>query len=111
MSVTYGVVVNTHPGDVASVADLVQEVESGSAANGYEPKYEPQPLLFLSPLRRPVFNVGEVLLLNPDGREVPYPGRKPAKWRVTIEEFDDVDAALARANAAFADSLDGEERT
>ncbi len=49
-------------------------------------------------LRRPVFHVGELLILNESGREVTYPGRKPSKWFVDVAEYDDLDAALARAN-------------
>ena len=49
----------------------------------------------------PVFQVGEVLILNDYGREIPYPGRKPSKWYVDYEMYDDLDAALERSRDVF----------
>jgi len=48
-------------------------------------------------LRVPVFHLGEILVLDGSGREVSGLGRKPGKWSVTIEEFTDIDLAVARA--------------
>ena len=53
-------------------------------------------------LRIPVFHVGEILILSPDGREPGYSGRKPSKWDVTVEEFSALDAAVARAREVMA---------
>jgi hypothetical protein len=52
-------------------------------------------------LRTPVFHVGEVLIVDEDGRELPYPGRKPSKWEVDVEEYDSVEAAVERAQAVL----------
>lgn len=51
-------------------------------------------------LRKPVFEVGEVLICR-EGREIPYPGRKPSKWGVQYETFDGVEDALTRARQAM----------
>lgn len=50
-------------------------------------------------VRTPVFQMGEILILNESGREVGYPGRKPSKWAVEYDEFpvDQLEAAVARA--------------
>ena len=38
-------------------------------------------------VRRPVFYVGELLLLDEYGREIGYPGRKPGRWDISYETF------------------------
>jgi hypothetical protein len=50
-------------------------------------------------LRAPVFVLGEVLVLDGDGREVAGRGRKPDKWDVDCERFDSIDDAIARARS------------
>lgn len=50
--------------------------------------------------RLPVFHVGEILILDESGREVGYPGRKPTKWYIETESFDDLADAIERAQAA-----------
>ena len=52
-----------------------------------------------SELRSPVFEVGEILILGPDGREPGTSGRKPSKWDVTIAEFTTVEQAVSYAAA------------
>ena len=54
-------------------------------------------------LRMPVFHLGEVLILDPDGREPHGSGRCPSKWDVDIEFFDDVNAAIAGAQKIILD--------
>ncbi len=49
-------------------------------------------------LRMPVFHVGEVLICDYDGREIPYPGRKPDKWDVETESFQELENALVCAS-------------
>jgi hypothetical protein len=44
----------------------------------------------------PVFKLGEILILNDHGRSIPD-GRKPSKWFVEYEEFNDIEAAVRRA--------------
>ena len=46
-------------------------------------------------LRTPVFRVGEVLRLDNNDRD--QFGRKPSKWDIEIEDFEDAEAAFARA--------------
>jgi hypothetical protein len=48
-------------------------------------------------LRAPVFTLGEIMILDEDGRELVGAGRKPNKWFVTTEDFDSLEAALERA--------------
>jgi hypothetical protein len=48
-------------------------------------------------LRSPVFTLGEVLICGHDERELVGSGRKPTKWGVKTEVFDNVEAAVERA--------------
>ncbi len=48
-------------------------------------------------LRAHVFTIGEILILDSDGREVAGLGRKPEKWGIVVETFDDIIAAVGRA--------------
>lgn len=48
-------------------------------------------------LRTDVFRLGEVLITNGE-REVVGAGRRPDKWGVEYEQFDDIDKAIARAH-------------
>lgn len=48
-------------------------------------------------LRMPVFTLGEILILGEDGREVVGAGRKPSKWGVRTEEYDDLNQAIIAA--------------
>lgn len=52
-----------------------------------------------------VFNVGEILIVNESGREIPFPGRKASKWDVVYEEYDDLEVALERSEKVFNESL------
>lgn len=56
--------------------------------------------------KTPVFHVGEVIIANQDGREIPYPARKPAKWGVEFETFDAPEAAVAHAEEVLRAELD-----
>lgn len=51
-------------------------------------------------LRVPVFRVGELLVIDSDDRD--QLGRKPSKWMVTCEYFDDIAAAVRRVHEATA---------
>jgi len=42
----------------------------------------------------PVFSLGEILILDNCGREIAGRGRKPSKWSVTCEEFNNLDEAI-----------------
>ena len=56
--------------------------------------------------RIPVFHVGEILILDDEnGRELGYPGRKPSKWYIEVEDFDDLDEAVARSLAVQEEEL------
>jgi hypothetical protein len=48
-------------------------------------------------LRVPVFTLGEILVLDDDGREIAGAGRKPDKWDVRCETFDEIGPAVERA--------------
>lgn len=49
-------------------------------------------------LRVRVFEPGEILICN-GGREVAGKGRKPSKWFIEYEEFDNINDAVQRAVA------------
>ena len=49
-------------------------------------------------VRSPIFHVGEILVLDSEyGREVAGCGRKPSKWDVGVEYFDNIERAIERA--------------
>jgi len=50
------------------------------------------------PLMSPVFSLGEILIIDGAyGRELAGKGRKPSKWYVEFETFDNVKEAILRA--------------
>lgn len=50
----------------------------------------------------PVFELGEIVILNePEGREVCGKQRAPRKWRVDVEEFEDLNHAVERSRAVI----------
>lgn len=61
-------------------------------------------------IRTPVFAVGELLVLNESGREVGANGRKPSKWFVEVEEFDNIDDAVRRAREVMEAEADRQLR-
>jgi hypothetical protein len=98
----FGVITEVPPlkdsGNLAvAFGEIVIKTGGGTALTDYRDTFEDIGFPASLALHKQVFRVGEVLILNDDGREIPYPGRKPAKWSVTCEEFDNVEAAVARA--------------
>ena len=45
----------------------------------------------------PVFHLGEILILDNSGREVGGLCRKPSKWSVEFQEFDNLDEAVQKS--------------
>jgi len=92
-------------GNLANGAALYVQVERPSEANGwggrYESAYDAAPgamtALVLAGLAYPVFEVGELLVLDHNGREPCGYGRKPSKWVVEYEEFGSIEDAVRRA--------------
>lgn len=87
------VVVETHPEDLALPDTIFQVLQHHEISivdeEPVETKLEVQelpPHVWINFLQ-PVFKVGEVLILDPVWhREIGYPGRKPSKWRVHLEQ-------------------------
>ena len=48
-------------------------------------------------IKRPVFEIGEIVIVNEYGREYGPIGRKPSKWCVGFEEFDNLEKAIQRS--------------
>ena len=48
-------------------------------------------------LRSSVFALGEIIPVDSDGREFGGIGRKPAKWFVGVDYFDDLEDAISRS--------------
>lgn len=110
MSYTFAVIVKTPSGDerwgnLATALDVYRVVDEKTQENHYRETVIRLPWDDLLTLRTEVFHVGEILILNEDGREVGYPGRKPRKWHVEVEEFDDLEKAIARSKEVFEESL------
>lgn len=97
----------TEAGNMAVALDIYVQVEEPGPGNDYRGKLESAiPYLGAATLalRRPVFALGEVLILDGEhGRELAGHGRKPSKWDVQVEYFDDARAACARGNQAIED--------
>jgi hypothetical protein len=53
----------------------------------------------------PVFQLGEILILDKTGREAAGMGRKPSKWSVEVEEFNDLQEAIDRAHIVLEDAF------
>ena len=51
----------------------------------------------------PVFSLGEILILDLYGREIAGRGRKPSKWSVEVEEFNDLDEAIKCAQKVLSE--------
>lgn len=98
--ITYGVITAVaeppNSGNMATAIDVHVVIEKGPINEKVVPLMSVNPNAALT-LRVPVFTAGEILILGEDGREVAPPGRKPDKWQVQYEEFDDVHEAIARA--------------
>lgn len=110
---TFTVVTNTKPewgtpeGNLASVLADLYIPRGGIQGNEYvraieDPQF--QGLAFHA--RFPVFHVGEILILDESGREYGYPGRKPTKWYIETEDFDNLDDAIKRSLTAQAEELE-----
>lgn len=96
------------PGNMAigSMNLYIQTNEDDPAYDGYLKKVEPfsewlmntlpreQAVGLLLNLRKPVFEVGEIMFLDEGGRELNGIGRKPDKWNVEVESVDSVEAAV-----------------
>lgn len=48
-------------------------------------------------IRVPVFQEGEILIIDKSGREIAGLGRKPSKWAVEYEVFDNLEDAIKKA--------------
>lgn len=46
-----------------------------------------------------VFSVGEIVICDENGREIGYPGRKPSKWYVSYEIFDNLNEAIDKVKS------------
>jgi hypothetical protein len=93
------------PGNLALSDEIFVQTEPPSEKNEFEGKHKPlQEVIGVAVLmlRKPVFHLGEILILDANGREFGYPGRKPSKWLVTYEEFKTVQEAIVRAGEVLA---------
>ena len=75
-----------------------QQVETESEANDYKGKYEKVNFgaAFLN-LRQPVFRLGEIIIVDGDGRELVCDQRKASKWGVGWETFGSIEDAVYRS--------------
>lgn len=79
-----------------AMAQLYVKTGPESEANDFLGDWTHHTVATLS-MRTPVFCVGEILILDGDGREVAGRGRKPSKWDVDVEHFDSLEDAVERA--------------
>lgn len=66
-----------------------------------------QAIGFVLSLRHEVFHIGEILVLDDDGREIGWPQRKPEKWHVRTQRFGihEIEAAIALASQLTNDAM------
>lgn len=98
MSYTFAVVTETSPIDMAFNPEVY--IQTGTGDDGLSVNTSIGDVFgmnVLFNLRTPNFVLGEILILDGDGREVDGSGRKPDKWAVKVERFADLDAAVRRA--------------
>lgn len=79
-------------GNMATALGLCQPIPGSQLL-----EVRPAPASLQLQLRMPVFHLGEILILDPDGREPHGLGRCPSKWDVDLAFFDDLNAAVAKA--------------
>lgn len=101
-SISFGVITRVPDppdGNLAAILDLfyVPRPQEARPEHGYREQVERLPPTVALALRAPVFDLGEVLVLNSDGREIVGRGRKPSKWDVDCETYADVTAAVIRS--------------
>lgn len=99
---TYVVTETSPPGGRGNLATGIGQLYLDPQAVGGESTDDPIPLhevptigMVAMFVQVPVFQVGEILVL--DGNDRDQFGRKPFKWDVQLEEFDDPEAAFRRA--------------
>lgn len=100
--IRYAVVTKTSKSDMALNMDVYVETEQPSQENGWRAQHKSLPEAVGNPLialalRAPVFQLGEIMLLGEDGREVDGIERKPDKWSVEIALYTDLNEAVARS--------------
>ena len=93
----YGVVTAVDPDDLAMAMDVFLDAKAlgGSSTDPPVPIGEAlgNPMLMLY-VQSPVWTLGELLVIGPDDRD--QFTRKPGKWGVTVEYFDNIEDAVAR---------------
>jgi hypothetical protein len=89
---------------------LYIETEQASQGNGWIPEVESfmewlkgnigadEFVGIMLSLREPVFEVGEILFLDSNGREVIGAGRKPDKWDIGVQHVDSLEDAIKLSN-------------
>lgn len=94
------VVTRTGPSDTGSNLAVAMDLwQEDGPPTRYDPigTWKPAPAMLQLSLRSRVFIPGEILVLDDGGREIGGRGRAPGKWDVSLEYFDTLEAAAARA--------------
>lgn len=83
-----------------AVVTEVPDIKSGEDGNACAPLVhglDPAVMMHVMTQGRvEVFSLGEILILDANGRDIGTT-RKPSKWFIETEEFDTLDAAVERA--------------
>ena len=97
MSYQIAVVTEVHDTDVAVALDVTLALPDATDPFTTVPVSDVFGPGALLAMRRPVWTLGEILILNADGREVAGLGRKPSKWSVGITPADSIEDAVGVA--------------
>jgi len=72
--------------------------------NGNELTNQAQILGFV---KRPIFHIGEVLVIDEHNIEITPPWRKPYRWAVKYEVYDNIEDAIKRSQQILNDTKKG----
>ena len=89
--------------DSGNLAAAILHWDKEHTANVPEKDLNTVKMFTLMAARMEVFTLGEILIVNEDGRETFGNGRKPSKWFIEHETFDTIDEAIIRANQVVLD--------
>lgn len=88
-------------GNLAMAGPLfIEDAEAQTVTPFFDLLPRPEYLGLFLALRAPVFEQGEILVVDDDGREVGGAGRKPSKWGITYNHFNTVEEAIAASRKA-----------
>jgi hypothetical protein len=85
-----------------ALGDVYVQDEAPGESNNWLGTYKPLPARLSLDMFTPVWKLGEIVVLDDNDRTIPD-GRKPSKWFITTEEFDNIEDAMRRSREVVDD--------